>query len=83
MAPVAKELHLRGIRLLRYLDDWLLLANSFQETLGSLEQLLHLCQWLGIRVNWGKSSLTPSQSRTYLGMEIRSLPLKVFPTRKG
>ena len=42
--------------------------------------LLLWCSKLGIQVNWEKASLTPTQSKTFLGMEILSPLLKVFPT---
>ena len=82
MGPVSAVSHQRGIRLLRYLDDWLLLSRSREGALEATEFLLDLCASLGIQINWDKSSLVPSQSRTYLGMEIRSTLLKVFPTRE-
>ena len=44
--------------------------------------LLWLCQELGICVNLGKSSLTPSQTLDYLGMSLYTRPLRVFPTLK-
>ena len=82
MGPVSAVSHQRGIRLLRYLDDWLLLSRSREGALEATEFLLDLCASLGIQINWDKSSLVPSQSRTYLGMEIWSTLLKVFPTRE-
>ncbi|KAK3886178.1 hypothetical protein Pcinc_009638 [Petrolisthes cinctipes] len=82
MGPVSAVSHRQGFRLLRYLDDWLLLAHSEQEAIEATSFLLQLCASLGIQVNWEKSSLTPSQSMTYLGMEIRSPLLKVFPTQR-
>ena len=72
MAPVSAVLHARGIRLLRYLDDWLLLATSVKEALRSRDVLLQLCEKLHIRINWKKSELVPSQVAQYLGMEIHS-----------
>ena len=44
------------------------------------QSLVNLCSTLGIQINWAKSSLSPSQTMTFLGMEIHSRPLKVFPT---
>ena len=44
--------------------------------------LLWLCRELGVLVNVSKSSLTPSQTLDYLGMRLRTLPLRVFPTPK-
>ena len=80
MAPVSAALHRQGIRLLRYLDDWLLLASSAQDAHLATKSLVALCSTLGIQINWEKSSLTPSQTMTFLGMKIHSRPLKVFPT---
>ena len=59
MAPVSAEFHRQGYRLLRYLDDWLLLAATAGEAQQATSCLLHLCSFLGIRINWVKSSLTP------------------------
>ena len=81
MAPVSAEFHRQGFRLLRYLDDWLLLAASADEAQRATTCLLSLCSNLGIRVNWEKSSLTPEQEKTFLGMVIRSPLLRVFPTQ--
>ena len=52
MAPVSAEFHRRGFRLLRYLDDWLLLAASEGQARAATSCLLSLCVQLGIRVNW-------------------------------
>ena len=82
MGPVSAASHQQGIRLLRYLDDWLLLAPSEQTAFEATSSLLRLCASLGIQVNWEKSSLIPSQTRIYLGMEICSPLLKVFPTQQ-
>ncbi len=48
-----------GVRILNYLDDWLILAQS-REQLGDHRDLVlrHLSQ-LGLRVNWEKSKLSP------------------------
>ena len=80
MAPVSAILHKYGVRMLRYLDDWLILASSELACLQSRDRLLTVCTELGIQVNLTKSSLVPTQSLVYLGMEIRSLPFIVRPT---
>ena len=43
-------------------------------------QALAVCKELGIQVNFKKSSLVPTQSLVYLGMEIQSLPFIARPT---
>ena len=68
MAPVSSIMHRYGFRILRYLDDWLVLGSSFQEITRARDFLLWLCDQLGILVNHSKSTLTPSQRLDYLGM---------------
>ena len=80
MAPVSAILHRHGVRMLRYLDDWLILASSKIACLQSRDRLLSVCTELGIQVNLTKSSLVPSQSIVYLGMEIHFLPFIARPT---
>ena len=82
MTPVSSFLHSQGIRLLRYLDDWLVLASSHQEALEARDKVLQMCSLLGIVVNLEKSSLVPSQTTVYLGMVLVSPCLRAFPTPK-
>ncbi len=57
-----------GVRILNYLDDLLILAQS-REQLGDHRDLVfrHLSQ-LGLRVNWEKSKLSPVQRISFLGV---------------
>ena len=79
-AAVSAWAHARGIRLLRYLDDWLVLSSSEKKAKESIRELLSLCRTLGIVINEKKSDLVPSQSAKYLGMTIDSGAGKVFPS---
>ena len=82
MTPVSVMLHNHGIRMLRYLDDWLILARSHQEAIQARDEILLLCSQLGIVMNLEKSCLSPSQTATYLGMVLVSPSLRAFPTEK-
>ncbi len=64
-----------GVRILNYLDDWLILAQS-REQWGDHRDLLlrHLSQ-LGLRVNWEKSKLSPVQRISFLGVELDSVSM--------
>ncbi len=64
-----------GVRILNYLDDWLILAQS-REQLGDHRDLVlrHLSQ-LGLRVNWEKSKLSPVQRISFLGVELDSVSM--------
>ena len=81
MAPVAKILHSSGVLLLRYLDNWLVLATSEEACRRMKELILNLCKELGIVINMEKTSLTPTQVMTYLGMDINFVTLRASPTR--
>ena len=61
MAPVSAILHRTGVRLRRYLDDWLLQASSREQVLLALKTVFWLCSSLGIVVNWEKSQVIPTQ----------------------
>ena len=52
----------------------------FGASLFTVEGQAPDCTELGIQVNLTKSSLVPTQSLVYLGMEIRSLPFIARPT---
>ena len=72
--------HSHGIRLLRYLDDWLVLASSEAEARQNVQDLLSLCHSLRIVINEGKSDLVPSQTANYLGMTIDTGAARIFPS---
>ncbi len=72
-----------GVRILNYLDDWLILAQS-REQLGDHRDLVlrHLSQ-LGLRVNWEKSKLSPVQRISFLGVELDSVSMTARLTEEG
>ena len=80
MVPVLAFLHRMGVRILRYLDDWLILASSREGAIWATDQVLELCQTLGIVVNLEKSTLSPAQSVDYLGVGIDSQTFQASPT---
>ena len=82
LAPLAKIVHLAGFRIILYLDDWLILAESVEEILKARKFILTLTQELGIIINVEKSLLVPCQSLTYLGMRIDTIRFWVSPTEK-
>ena len=56
--------------------------SSLKEALLAKEVVLGLCTQLGIVLDYDKSNLTPKQEAIYLGMRIRTIVLKAFPTQK-
>ena len=80
MAPVSAILHSLGIRMRRYLDDWLVQSSSRESLLRDLQTVLGLCHELGIVINPLKSNLVPSQVVQYLGVVIDSTSFRASPS---
>ncbi len=71
-----------GMRILNYLDDWLILAQSRDTLLSHIDSLLIHLESLGLCVNRRKSILAPSQSITYLGVCMDSLEMRARLSRE-
>ena len=82
MAPVSAILHRMGVRLRRYLDNWLLQASSREQVLLALRTVLQLCRSLGIVINWEKSRMIPTQRMVYLGVILDSTAFRASPALK-
>ena len=81
--PVAAYLRKRGIRIIVYLDDFLILGSSIEESIANTWQTLTLLQRLGFTINWEKSILEPTQSLTFLGLVIDSQTMSLtLPEKK-
>ncbi|KAL0168330.1 hypothetical protein M9458_036552, partial [Cirrhinus mrigala] len=65
----------RGIRILNYLDDWLILAHSWDLVWAHRDMVLNHLAQLGLRVNWEKSKLSPAQRISFLGVELDSVSI--------
>ena len=55
-----------GIRLLRYLDDWLVLSSSEKEAKQAVQSLLSLCRTLGIVITRRSRISCPRRLRSIL-----------------
>ncbi|KAI2655623.1 Transposon Ty3-G Gag-Pol polyprotein [Labeo rohita] len=62
-----------GIRILNYLDDWLILAHSWDLVCVHRDMVLNHLAQLGLRVNWEKSKTLPAQRISFLGVELDSM----------
>lgn len=68
-------LRLAGIRILNYLDDWLILAHSREQLIVHRDKVLRHLRLLGLQVNREKSKLAPVQRISFLGMELDSVTM--------
>ena len=78
-ALISEWVHWRSVRLLCYLDEWLVIVESRALILQHRDLVLQLCRDLGIVVNWEKLDPQLSTLVQYLGMLIDTFPEKVFP----
>ncbi|KAL0201521.1 hypothetical protein M9458_004708, partial [Cirrhinus mrigala] len=70
-----------GIRILNYLDDWLVIAQS-RDTLENHKcQLLEHLKRLGLTINVQKSKLRPMQNIAFLGMDLDSRSMRARLSR--
>jgi hypothetical protein len=72
MNAALAPLKLSGMRILNYLDDWLVIARSRSVLVEHRHRLLAHLMDLGLSVNMQKSALQPCQSITFLGMVLDS-----------
>ncbi len=63
----------QGVRILNYLDDWLILAQSRDQLCEHRDLVLSHLSQLGLQVNWEKSKLSPVQRISFLCMELDSV----------
>ncbi|KAJ1195307.1 hypothetical protein NDU88_004588 [Pleurodeles waltl] len=83
LRPVVQYLRERGVRLIIYLDDILIMAQEKDLVLIHLNWTIKLLQDLGFVLNSEKSSLIPSQNMEFLGFQIDSLTsLLILPVSK-
>ena len=70
LAPVVQLLRSQGIQVHVYLDDWIIRANSWEQSLEHREHIIQLLQSLGWTINWDKSMLQPSRILDFLGLHF-------------
>ena len=70
LTPVAAALRAQGIKIHRYLDDWLIRSPSIQAAQAHTQQVLNLFQRLGLLVRLEKSDLEPKATFVFLGLHF-------------
>ena len=72
LKPVAAFLRKQGVRMILYLDDFLILGSTYQEAQSHTAMAVTLLESLGFTINQEKSCLIPTQIITFLGFVIDS-----------
>jgi len=80
--PIA-ILRSQGIRLVIYLDDLLIMAESASIARQQVEDTIQLLHRLGFLINFKKSVLSPTQAIAFLGFQVDSRAMEMrVPTEK-
>ena len=82
IAEVGKFVHLRGLKLIQFLDDWLLICLIIRLICLQRDYLLQILFALGWIINEVKSILDPLQTTDYLGAHYNSLTAMVYNTQE-
>lgn len=72
LQPATALLRSTGLLSVRYLDDYLCIANSYEECLTNVNRTIECLTKLGFVINYKKSNLIPSKSCKFLGFIINS-----------
>ena len=82
MKPVVALLRERGIRLIVYLDNILILCSCWDTLINQLRFVRDLFQVLGLLINEKKSQLDLSQEIVFLGLAISTTTMQVSLPRE-
>jgi hypothetical protein len=66
---VVRAFRRRGFKALSYIDDFIVISDSYSECVVALDCLISLVQNFGLEINWQKVAY-PSQVMTFLGVTI-------------
>ncbi|XP_032403374.1 uncharacterized protein LOC116709131 [Xiphophorus hellerii] len=80
VAAALSPLQAQGLRILPYLDDWLICAATQDQAVRDTRLVLHHVRCLGLQVNMEKSALTPSQETVFLGIAMDSISMAACPS---
>jgi hypothetical protein len=83
LRPIISQMTKLGHRVVKYVDDWLIMAPTKEAASKATADLINLFETLGVTWNRKKSVTSPSQSVEYLGCILDSVAMTcTVPKRK-
>jgi hypothetical protein len=83
LKPIVSFLRQRGVRLVIYLDDILIIGHSKESAEEAVCQVFHLFVSLGFVIHEEKSIMVPTQSLEYIGLGIDTISMTFsLPSKK-
>ena len=65
-----------GIKIVIYIDDIVIMADTAAGTTQYVNVLIHVLQCLGFIINFEKPVMTPMQELEFLGMMVNTITLR-------
>lgn len=78
LKPVIALLRELGVRLIAYIDNILILAESREELEIHTVALIYLLECMGYIINWKKSITNPAQTLEFLGLIVDTLSMELI-----
>ncbi|KAN0018540.1 hypothetical protein ACTFIU_011158 [Dictyostelium citrinum] len=78
LRPVLRMLRELNVFVIAYLDDLLIVGSTKEECLSNLDKRMELLVKLGFKLNLEKSVLEPTQSITFLWLQIDSVSMQLL-----
>ncbi|KAM9954862.1 hypothetical protein ACTFIW_000965 [Dictyostelium discoideum] len=78
LRPLLRVLRDINVSVIAYLDDLLIVGSTKEECLSNLKKTMDLLVKLGFKLNLEKSVVEPTQSITFLGLQIDSVSMKLL-----
>ena len=66
-----------GILICIYLDDMLILSDSYEEAIRARDAVIFILQNLGFTINWEKSVIIPTTTLEFLGFILDSINMEI------
>jgi hypothetical protein len=70
---VVKHLRQKGIRILAYMDDFILMADTLSQAISHRKRFLSILHNLGWFISMKKSHLVPLHKQEFLGMQVDTI----------
>lgn len=77
MKPIIANLRSKNYKSVLYLDDFLLLGDSYSKCLENTKVTIKLLEELGFIINYNKSCIIPKQKIVYLGFPYDSTDMSI------
>lgn len=82
MKPILAHLREQNVQVMMYIDDALIVHNSFNNCIESTEKFMSLITSLGFHISEEKSQMVPSTQIDYLGFTLNSIDMSVRPSQR-